>query len=51
MTWNELIKMLCDYTDANSLDSKREEIAEWLPCVREMFGYDQNSKYHQYTNQ
>lgn len=48
MTWTELLIFLQSTTDAEELNERREEIAEWLPCVREMFEYDQNNKYHQY---
>lgn len=48
MTWNELLLLLRESTSAEYIDSRREEIAEWIPGVREMFEYDQNSKYHQY---
>lgn len=48
MRWSELLNLLVESKEPNRIDEKREEIAEWLPCVREMFGYDQNSKYHQY---
>jgi len=34
--------------NVRTIDIKREEIAEWVPNVRTMFNYNQNSNYHQY---
>ena len=48
MTWTELLTFLQNTTDAEEVNERREEIAEWLPCVREMFEYDQNNNYHQF---
>lgn len=48
MTWVELLKLLRVSECADDIDSRREEIAKWIPCVRTMFDYDQNNDYHQY---
>lgn len=48
MTWKELTELLKNSTKAEEIDDRREEIAEWIPAVREMFDYDQNNNYHQY---
>ncbi len=48
MTWKELIELLKNSKEAEEVDNKREDIASWIPAVREMFDYDQNSNYHQY---
>ena len=48
MTWTELLYLLHVSNYVEDIDSRREAIAEWLPCVRTMFDYDQNNSYHQY---
>lgn len=48
MTWKALTELLKSSRKAEDIDDKREEIAEWLPVIREMFDYDQNNPYHQY---
>lgn len=48
MTWKELIDLIRFSKDAEEINARRNEIAEWLPCVRTMFEYDQNNSYHQY---
>lgn len=48
MDFKELLVLLKTSTKAEEIDKKREEIAEWIPVIRTMFDYDQNSKYHQY---
>ncbi len=48
MTWNDLLLLLKSATYVDEIDNVREEIAHFLPVVRQMFDYDQNSNYHQY---
>lgn len=48
MTWKEVLALLHRSEDVADIDSRREEIVEWMPRVRIMFGYDQNNNYHQY---
>lgn len=48
MTWKEIIALLRYSTEAETINRNREELAEWFPCIRTMFEYDQNSNYHQY---
>lgn len=46
MTWREIIKLLRYSQTADEIDSKRFEIAEWIPESADMFNYDQKSNYH-----
>ena len=48
MDWNEVIDCLKNSKEPDDIDRRRDEIAEWLPIVKTMFDYDQNSIYHQY---
>ena len=48
MNWKELLDLLKRSQNPDEIDSKRGEIAEWIPAVSRMFGYDQNNSYHQY---
>ncbi len=48
MTFSELINLLRNCKDAETINNMREEIAELVPAVRFMFEYDQNNRYHQY---
>lgn len=48
MTWKEVLDLLRVSTTAEQINSRREEIAEWIPAIRVMFDYDQNNNYHQY---
>lgn len=48
MSWEEVIKLLRYSKTAEEINVMREELAEWMPAIRIMFDYDQNSNYHQY---
>lgn len=48
MSFEELITILKTAENAEVINQKREEIAEWLPWVRTMFEYDQQNAAHQY---
>ncbi len=48
MTWTEVLILLKSSTKFEQINEKREEIAGWIPAIRIMFDYDQNSNYHQY---
>lgn len=48
MIWKELIDLLKSSESEYDINSKRKEIAEWLPCVVRMFEYNQENSYHQY---
>lgn len=48
MTFTEMLLLLKNSTTAEKIDCRKEEIAEWIPVVKTMFDYDQNSKYHQH---
>lgn len=48
MLWEEVIKLLRFSKTAEEINIKREELAAWMPAIRVMFDYDQNSQYHPY---
>lgn len=48
MTWEEVIELLKTSETADEINSKRYEIAEWIPEIIEMFNFDQENTYHQY---
>ena len=48
MLWEEVIKLLRFSKTAEDINIKREELAAWMPAIRVMFDYDQNSQYHPY---
>ncbi|MBR4084653.1 MAG: HD domain-containing protein [Lachnospiraceae bacterium] len=48
MQFEELIQLLITAEDAQEIDKHREEIAEWLPKVQNMFEYDQKNSAHQF---
>lgn len=48
MTWEEVIKLLKISENADEINSKRYEIAEWIPQIVKMFNFDQMNNYHQY---
>ena len=48
INWRELLDLLKYSQNPEEIDSKRGEIAEWIPIVSRMFEYDQNNSYHQY---
>ena len=48
MTWAAVIQLLRFSESAEEINSKRNEIAKWIPKVEIMFDYDQNNYYHQY---
>lgn len=48
MTWEELLELLRCSQTAEEINSRRNEIAEWMPYITNMFEYDQNNSYHQY---
>ena len=48
MICKELIDLLKLSNSAEEINSKRAEIAEWLPCVVTMFDFDQENTFHQY---
>ena len=48
MNIHELIELLRSAVTVEDIDSKSEEIAELIPNIRVMFGYDQKNQYHCY---
>lgn len=48
MTWEEVITLLKESKTAEEINSKRYEIAEWIPDIVEMFNFDQRNNHHQY---
>ena len=48
MRLDELFCVLKTAGSPEELDERREEIAELIPAVRTMFGYDQKNSAHQY---
>lgn len=48
MKYIELIELLKTAETVDEIDKHREEIAEIIPQVRSMFGYDQKNYAHQY---
>lgn len=48
MTWEELLDLLKTSKSEKDIDSKRNEITEWIPQVERMFGYNQENSFHQY---
>ena len=48
MNLKELIRILRDSGTTNEIDKRRDDIADLIPAVRIMFGYDQQNLAHQY---
>lgn len=48
MKYTDLVKLLKTATTAEEIDLHRNEIAELIPQVQIMFGYDQKNHAHQY---
>ncbi|MBQ6695999.1 MAG: HD domain-containing protein [Lachnospiraceae bacterium] len=48
MQFAELLTLLKSAETVEQINIHREAIAEWLPCVRIMFDYDQKNSAHQY---
>lgn len=48
VSWTELLELLASAKTVEELDSRREEIADWIPKVRIMFGFDQRHSAHPY---
>lgn len=48
MTYNELIKLLMEAENVNEIDARREEIAQLIPKIKIMWGFDQKNSAHQY---
>ena len=48
MNLQELIHLLKTSQDVKQIDDRKEEIADLIPKVRIMFGYDQENSAHQY---
>ena len=48
MTLEDIILLLMTAETSSEIDEKREDIADVIPAIREMFGYDQKNAAHQY---
>lgn len=48
LQFEELVTLLKTAENVETIDARREEIAEWFPRVRRMFEYDQQNSAHQY---
>lgn len=48
MTWEEVIMLLKSSKTADEINSKRFQIAEWIPDILKMFNFDQRNNHHQY---
>ena len=48
MNFEALISLLRNECSAEEIDLRREEISEWIPECRIMFGYDQHHPHHPY---
>lgn len=48
MRFEEAMDLLMTAQSAEEIDAKREEIAEWIPAVKAMFGYAQQNYTHPY---
>lgn len=48
MNWNELMYLLKYETSVDVINNRKDEIAQLIPAIKDMFDYDQCSQYHQY---
>lgn len=48
MKTSDIIKILRNATTSVDIDSKREQLAQKIPKIRSMFGYEQQNRAHQY---
>ena len=48
MKWKAVITLLKESKSVEEINSKRYEIAEWIPDIVEMFNFDQRNNHHQY---
>lgn len=48
MNYTEAINLLKTAKEVSEVDRYRDELAEVLPCIKRMFGYDQQNQAHQY---
>ena len=48
MKFDDILKSLMTATYIEKIDSIRDELAGYIPCLTTMFGYDQQNRAHQY---
>lgn len=48
MNWEEVLSLLKESKTVDEINSRRFEIAEWIPDIMKMFNFDQRNNHHQY---